>query len=59
MVLDNKQVEKIIKSVTDKLGKSKKNKVPKITPAAASHVHGPDCSHGKAGQPISPPFAKK
>jgi len=46
-----------MKSITNKLGKSKNVKVPKVDDVP--HVHGPNCSHGKAGQPISPPFAKK
>jgi hypothetical protein len=56
MVLDQKTIDKIIKSVTDKLGKTKQNK-DKPLQEKVTHVHGPDCAH--AGQPLIPPFAKK
>ena len=57
MIMSDDTINKAMKSVTNKLGKSKNVKVPKVDDVP--HVHGPDCSHGKAGQPISPPFAKK
>jgi hypothetical protein len=57
MVLTDKTVEQVIKSVTDKLGKTKQTKEP-IKPVELPHVHGPDCKH--AGEPLTtPPFAKK
>jgi len=54
MIMSPDTINKAIKSVTNKLGKSKNTKI-----ADVPHVHGPNCSHGKAGQPISPPFQKK
>ena len=60
MILDNKTVDEIVKSITNKLGKTKQNKEDKknITPKIElPHVHGPDCKH--AGKPLTPPFAKK
>ena len=57
MVLTDKTVEQVIKSVTDKLGKTKQTKEP-IKTVELPHVHGPDCKH--AGEPLTtPPFAKK
>jgi len=55
MILTDETVNTIIKSVTNKLGKSKK--VKKDEKPLSGHVHGPDCQH--AGKPIDPPFAKK
>jgi len=56
MILSDETMKTVIKSVTNKLGKSKK--VKEDAKPFSGHVHGPDCQH--AGQPISsPPFAKK
>jgi hypothetical protein len=60
MLLDDKTVDEIVKSITNKLGKTKQNKEDKknITPKIElPHVHGPDCKH--ADEPLTPPFAKK
>lgn len=56
MIMGKDTINKITKSVTDKLGKTKQSKGNKNI-AEIPHVHGPNCSH--AGQPIDPPFAKK
>ena len=65
MVMDDAQVKKIIKSVVDKLGKTKQKPIDQdaVNSLMGGHVHGPNCSHGLAGQPVlqdsTPPFAKK
>lgn len=58
MIMSSDTINKVIKSVTDKLGKTKQSKNA-ITPTLPQtpHVHGPNCEH--AGQPLNPPFAKK
>lgn len=53
MIMDDSTINNVIKSVTDKLGKSKQAKPLDKTP----HVHGPNCQH--AGKPLTPPFTKK
>ena len=52
MILDNKTIDSIVKSVIDKLGKSKLNSISQL--GNTEHVHGPNCGHS-----IAPPFAKK
>lgn len=52
MVLDDKTIDKIIKSVTDKLGKTKQKDI-KPEPVVDAHVHNASCGHN------TPPFAKK
>lgn len=55
MIMSDETLDKVIKSVTNKLGKSKKNPVPIST--QTDHVHGPNCNHGNKA--LAPPFAKK
>lgn len=50
MVLEEKTLEKVLKSVTDKLGKTKQKEQKQ-----EEHVHSPSCSHNLT----TPPFAKK
>lgn len=52
MVLDEKTVDRVVKSVVDKLGKTKQ-KETKTDLVVDAHVHSPSCSH------TTPPFAKK
>ena len=61
MVMDDAQVKTIVKSVTDKLGKTKQKPIDQdvVNNLMGGHVHGPHCSHGLAGQTLSPPFTKK
>jgi hypothetical protein len=54
MVLEDKTIDRIVKSVTDKLGKTKQ-KEQKFDQVVDAHVHSPSCSHGVQ----TPPFAKK
>ena len=51
MVLSDETLKTVVKSVTDKLGKTKK-----IKDLEVGHIHTPDCKHGA---PTAPPFAKK
>lgn len=51
MVLEDKTVEKVLKSVTDKLGKSKQKEVATLD----THIHTATCQHS----PTTPPFTKK
>jgi hypothetical protein len=54
MVLEDKTFDRMIKSVTDKLGKSKqKDSKPELV--ATNHVHTDSCQHNMS----IPPFAKK
>lgn len=55
MIMSDETVNKVIKTVTDKLGKTKKNSVS--ISDKSDHVHGPNCNHG--GKTPTPPFAKK
>jgi hypothetical protein len=57
MIMSDDQVKAVIKSVTDKLGKTKQKPSDSSKKLITPHVHGPNCSH--AGQPLTPPFAKK
>jgi hypothetical protein len=52
MVLDDRTIDKIVKSVTDKLGKTKQKDVKAAVPE--DHVHTANCQHS-----TSPPFLKK
>lgn len=54
MILEDKTFDKIIKSVTDKLGKSKQ-KESKTELVVDAHVHSENCQHNVS----TPPFAKK
>jgi hypothetical protein len=64
MVLDDKSIDKIIKSITDKLGKIKQK--PE-TLQAISHIHNADCEYStiphctpvSTSSVIAPPFSKK
>jgi len=56
MVLENKTINSIISSVTDKLGKTK-HKEKNKDDLAVPHIHGPNCKHNV--QQIDPPFSKK
>lgn len=56
MIMEDATIAKVIKSVTDKLGKTKQSKAS-TSVVDTPHVHGPNCSH--AGKPLTPPFAKK
>lgn len=51
MILADGTLKTVIKSVTDKLGKTKKTKDMEV-----GHIHTPDCKHSA---PVAPPFAKK
>jgi len=53
MILQDKTFDKIIKSVTDKLGKTKQ-KDTKFEPVVDAHVHTASCEHA-----ATPPFTKK
>jgi len=55
MILNQKTIDEIVKSVTNKLGKTKKKDNPVVP--KDTHVHGPNCKH--AGEPLTPPFTKK
>ena len=59
MTMDNSQIKKIIKSVTDKLGKPKKSMNETSINSGATHVHGPGCQHNTTNILQSPPFSKK
>ena len=58
MTMDSSQVKRIIKSVTDKLGKPKNNQKETGVNSSAAHIHGPHCQHGTPAIK-SPPFSKK
>jgi hypothetical protein len=51
MILSDDTLKTVVKSVTDKLGKTKK-----IKDLEVGHIHTPDCKHGV---PTALPFAKK
>jgi hypothetical protein len=51
MILSDDTLKTVIKSVTDKLGKTKKTNEVEL-----GHVHTPDCKHNVVA---APPFAKK
>ena len=53
MVLDDKTIDKIVKSITDKLGKTKQKEI-KTDTVVDAHVHTASCQHN-----ITPPFTKK